>query len=117
MGQAKNRGSREERVAAALGLQQRPLADIKRQLGLPEDAEFLGYGVHLKDSDEFLVRFDERSDAAAKVWSKDPQHAINYEEFAAAYDVALKCRGAVVVGMFDLGDQTYVAEISTRQAG
>lgn len=111
MGQAKNRGSREERIAESLGLQQRSLADIKKQYGLPDTAEFLGYGVHLPEPDEFLATFEESAGATKKAWSKDPQAALMADSFADAYETSRKCRGSIVVGMFDLGDQIYVAQV------
>lgn len=111
MGQAKNRGTREQRIAESLGLKQRSLADIKKECGLPDSAEFIGYGIHLPASDEFLSKFDDDSYVSKKLWSKDPQIAIQYEGFADAYDVSRKCAGTVVVGMFDLGDQIYVIPV------
>lgn len=44
MGQAKKRGTREQRLAQRLGLVERSLDDLKRELNIPADADFLGYG-------------------------------------------------------------------------
>lgn len=52
MGQAKQRGARADRVAESLGLKQRKIEDVKKDLGLPEDAEFCGYVIHIQDKDE-----------------------------------------------------------------
>lgn len=112
MGQAKHRGTREQRIAESLGLKERSLADIKKQLSLPDDAEFLGYGVHLPEPDEFLAKFDDDGYATRKVWAKDPQLAIQYEGFADAHEVSRKCVGSIVVGMFDIGDQIFVAGVT-----
>lgn len=111
MGQAKNRGTREQRVAESLGLKERSLANIKKEFGLPDSAEFLGYGIHLPEPDEFLSKFDDDGYVSKKLWSKDPQIAIQYKGIADAYDVSRKCVGTVVVGMFDLGDQIYVIPV------
>jgi hypothetical protein len=111
MGQAKKRGTREQRIAESLGLRQRPLTDIKKEHGLPDSAEFLGYGVHLPEPDEFLTKFDDDGYMTKKLWAKDPQLAIHYKGFADAYDVSRKCAGSIVVGMFDFGDQIYVAQV------
>lgn len=111
MGQAKNRGNREQRIADALGLKQRSLADIKKEYGLPDSAEFLGYAVHLPEPDEFLSKFDDNGYATKKLWAKDPQLAIQYEGFADAYEISRQCSGSIVVGMFDFGDQIYVAQV------
>lgn len=59
MGQAKKRGSREQRIAESLGLKERSLEEIKREFGLPATAKFLGYGVHLPESDEFLAMLEQ----------------------------------------------------------
>ena len=111
MGQANNRGTKEQRIADALGLKQRSLADIKKEYGLPDSAEFLGYGIHLAEADEFLAKFEEVAGAIKKAWAKDPQGALTFDNFAAAYERSRKCRGSIVVGMFDLGDQIYVAQV------
>lgn len=111
MGQAKNRSSREQRIADALGLKQRALAEIKKEYGLPETAEFLGYGVHLPEPDEFLVMFKDTAGATKKAWSKDPQAALTMDSFADAYETSRKCQDSTVVGMFDLGDQIYVPQV------
>lgn len=114
MGQAKSRGSKEQRIADALGLKQRSLADIKKEYGLPESAEFLGYGVHNVERDEFLAQFEETPATTKRAWAKDPQLALPYGEFAEAYEVSRKCKVAIVVGMFDIGDQIYVAGITSN---
>lgn len=115
MGQAKNRGTKEQRIAESLGLKQRSLADIKKEYGLPDSAEFLGYGVHNAERDEFLAQFEETPAATKRAWAKDPQLALPYDEFAEAYEVSRKCKEAIVVGMFDIGDQIYVAGITGNQ--
>ncbi|MDC7716589.1 hypothetical protein PQU95_05105 [Vogesella sp. DC21W] len=111
MGQAKKRGSREQRIADALGLNQRTLVDIKKEYGLPATAEFLGYGVHLPVPDEFLAMFEDTAVATKKAWCKNPQAALTMDSFADAYETSRKCRDSTVVGIFDLGDQIYVAQI------
>lgn len=111
MGQAKNRGTREQRIAESLGLKERSLEDIKKEYGLPATAEFLGYGVHLPKPDEFLAMFEETAGATKKAWAKDPQAALPFDNFADAYETSRKCRDSIVIGMFDLGDQIYVAQV------
>lgn len=111
MGQAKKRGSREQRIAESLGLKERSLDEVKKEFGLPATAEFLGYGVHLPEFDEFLAMFDQTVSATKKAWTKDPQAALTFDNFAGAYETSRKCRNSIVVGMFDVGDQIYVAQI------
>lgn len=111
MGQAKQRGTREQRLAQKLGLVERSLDDLKRELNIPAAAEFLGYGVHLESSDEFLSDFEENLDEIRKMWTKKPEHAKLFSEFSGAYDVALKCADSVVVGIFDSESQVWVAVV------
>lgn len=111
MGQAKNRGSREQRIAEAQGLVERSLDSIREDLGLPENAEFLGYGIHLQDRDEFLSFIKDTPAATQKAWTDNPINAVTYGSFADAYSDSKKCQGSIVVGMFDLGDQIYVAQV------
>lgn len=109
MGQAKNRGTRDERLAQTLGLVERSLDELKRDLGIPADAEFLGYGVHLEASDEFLAEFSGQGSVTSKMWAKTPETAKLFMEFSGAYDTSRKCSGSVVVGIFDSGNQVWVA--------
>lgn len=109
MGQAKQRGTREERLAQRLGMVERSLDDLKRDIGIPADAEFLGYGVHLEGSDEFLAEFSDKGSVTSKMWAKTPEMAKLYMEFSGAYDMSRQCPGSVVVGIFDSGKQVWVA--------
>ena len=111
MGQAKNRGSLEERVAQAQGLVQRTLDDIRQELELPADAKFLGYGIHLQDRDEFLGFINDRPSLTQKAWTKNPVDAVTYGKFADAFADSKRCPDSIVVGIFDLGDQIYVAQV------
>lgn len=112
MGQAKQRGNRDERIAKALGLREAALSDIKKEYGLSEDARFLGYGVHLEKADEFLAAIDEAHDVIRKTWTKTPEAALTFQSIAYAHDVSKACAGSIVVGMFDAGNQVFVAGIT-----
>lgn len=112
MGQAKNRGEREERIARAHGLRQLNLNDVKKKYGLSEDAKYLGYAVHLEESDEFLLELVDTPSQTTRKWAKTPELAKRYERFNLALDDASKCSGAIVVGMFDTGAQILVAAVT-----
>lgn len=112
MGQAKQRGSRDERIAKALGLREVSIADIKKEYGLSDDAIFLGYGVHLEKSDEFLAEFSESKYVIKKLWAKTPEMALTFQSIADAHDASKACAGSIVVGIFDTGDQIFVAGIT-----
>lgn len=109
MGQAKQRGSRDERAAMAAGLRQRTVDDLKRQYGLPDHTLFLGYAVHLEAADEFLGKFRKSRGEISRAWSKTPESALTFQSIAEALDVSNSCPGSIVVGMFDTGDQILVA--------
>jgi len=121
MGQAKNRGSQADRqqqakaqrnaFAEAMGLKQRPLAEIKKELGFPSDAQFQGYAVHIPSSDEFLLQISELEHAAARQWGKSPGIAMCFEDFAEAYTLIRPDRGEVVVAVFETESQYFVAEV------
>lgn len=113
MGQAKNRGSRDDRVAHAQGLVQRSLDEIRQELGLPPGAQFLGYGIHVKDRDEFLAFIKDSPSATQKAWTKDPVNAMTYGNIEDAFADSKKCAGSIIVGMFDLGDRIHITQIGS----
>lgn len=117
MGQAKNRGSFEERRAAALeaeakkhGLVKWQIADVLKELGLPPDTVFCGYVVHIPERDEFLASF--RSDAvmSSRAWAKLPEHAHIFESYGSAHKWVEK-DGEIVVGLFETPSQFVVASV------
>lgn len=120
MGEAKNRGTFQQRVAQSveakqrlsdsLGLVRRSLDDIREELGLPEDSTFHGYVVHRPQDDEFLVRFATQPHATARDWCKGPQWAHRFEDFADAYRLARE-PDEIVVGLFETETQFFVAEV------
>lgn len=120
MGQAKQRGTIDERLkqsveakrktAEALGLESRSLDDIRNQLGLPPGTPFLGYVVHIPASDEFLAAFKDSPLATSRHWSKSPGMAHRFEHFADAYTLAREDR-EIVVGLFEMATQFFVAEV------
>jgi len=98
MGQAKQRGSRDERAAMAAGLRQRTVDDLKRQYGLPDHTLFLGYAVHLEAADEFLAEFRKSVGQVVRTWSRTPASALTFQSIADALDVSNACPGSIVVG-------------------
>lgn len=91
------------------------LGEVKAAYGLPTDAVFLGYVVHLPDSEEFLVsvqKFPRRWHqlGAGWLWAKHPGMAKVFGDHRAAWRVVQDCdRAAAVVHLFDVGDQFFVA--------
>jgi len=116
MGQAKQRGNRDQRIVQALGLKEVSHSEVKKQYGLAESAEFLGYGVHIEKSDEFLALFEEDGAIEKKLWAKTPELALRFDSIAEAHDASKACGGSIVVAMFDIGEQIFVATITGVRA-
>lgn len=94
MGQAKQRGSLQERIASAqqqkLDGERITIEEAKRRLDLPDNAEFLGYVIHLYDQDEFVGKIEENDIAINRVYVKIPDLAHVFDSVEEAIDEALK---------------------------
>lgn len=78
MGQAKQRGLLEERLAQTQQQnegERLTIDEAKRRLELPEKSEFLGYVIHLYDQDEFVRKVEEGNIAINRVYVKIPDLA------------------------------------------
>lgn len=120
MGQAKQRGTQAERLvqsaeakrkaAKALGLFRRDLHEVSEELGIPQNAPFLGYVVHITARDEFLAEINDSMLATSRTWIKIPGLAHRFEHFVDAYELASEDRENVV-GLFETATQFVVAEV------
>lgn len=94
MGQAKNRGSLQERIAQAqqekLVGERITIEEAKRHLDLPDTTEFLGYVIHLYDEDEFVGKVEETEMAINRIYVKIPDLAQIYVAAEDAVNEALK---------------------------
>lgn len=94
MGQAKQRGSLQERIEKAqkerLSGQHIAIEEAKQRLELTETAEFLGYVIHLYDQDEFLGNVEETTLGINRIYVKIPDHAKIYESAEDAVNEAMK---------------------------
>ncbi|EKU57323.1 MULTISPECIES: hypothetical protein [Acinetobacter calcoaceticus/baumannii complex] len=94
MGQAKQRGSLESRIAQAkqqkLDGERITIQEARRRLQLPDNAEFLGYVIHLYDQDELVGKIDENDVAINRVYVKIPDLAQIFDSVEEAIDEALK---------------------------
>lgn len=88
MGEAKSRGSKGERFQQAVD-KFKPVStnDLRQKLGLSEDSSFLGYVIHLPESDEFLADFQDDDFAILKKWAAIPDLALRYDDFYEAVKV------------------------------
>ncbi|ENU20737.1 hypothetical protein F994_00970 [Acinetobacter bohemicus ANC 3994] len=86
MGQAKKRGSFEERVKQAQVHQDNfygisaSVEDIRKELGLPDDAQSIGYVIHLPDQDEFVADIIDNDMAFSVAYAKLPKMAKAYDK-------------------------------------
>lgn len=88
MGESKKRGSKQERIEQALNrYKPTSIDEIRRQMGLPDGSSFLGYVIHLPESDEFLAHFDDSDHKIVKLWAAIPDLAIRYQDFHHAVKV------------------------------
>ena len=94
MGQAKQRGSLQERIAQSqqekLDGEHISIEEAKRRLELPDTAEFLGYVIHLFDQDEFVGKVDETVLSINRIYVKFPDLAKIYVTAEDAINEALK---------------------------
>lgn len=110
MGEAKRRGSRSQRVAAASTVI--PTPDVMRDsMGFPESCRFVGYVVHLPDSDEFLAGASEPQPGVVLYqYAAAPGLAKVYANFRTALKIAddIQKHRTVVAYLFDHGTQWLV---------
>lgn len=94
MGQAKQRGSLQERIAQAqqqkVDGERITIEEAKHRLELPDNAEFLGYVIHLYDKDEFVGKIQENDVAINRVYVKIPDLAQIFDTVEESIDEALK---------------------------
>lgn len=102
MGESKRRGSREARVAAAVAQKKSRLDEIKKQLGIPEEAEFCGYLIRHADNDEFIQAIEDTSLIVKRAFVKAPKEAMRFERYLDANQFVRPEKGEAVVGLFEI---------------
>lgn len=114
MGQAKQRGTAERRAEQARARQRegRDRIDIdalRKEQGVPEDAEFLGFVVWLRERDEFLVHVRDLPDRTERGYGSLVDKAVLFDtwDVAAPHADASK-HPATVAAAFDLGSKIIV---------
>lgn len=112
MGEAKRRGTREQRIQQSFDKYQAGSIDeLKAAAEVPAHAEFLGYVVHLPKSDEFMALQVDQDGVEVTGWTPLPGAAARFgfkEGVAAVRSVARDDRDTVLAHLWDLGDQYYV---------
>lgn len=114
MGQAKQRGTTEQRAQEARekrrdGLQPVDIEDLREQHGVPAHAKFVGFVVWLRERDEFLVHLEETPDMTKRAYGRAVETAVRFNSWddAAPHAAASKHTATVAVA-FDLDKQMVV---------
>ena len=86
-----------------------PPDQLKEEMGLPSSAPFVGYGVQLTATEEFLALEHQNGDFAGWAWTRFPNYAKHFHRYDKASRSAKRYgKGATVVYMFDVGEQYIV---------
>ena len=102
MGESKRRGSREERVAQATKQRKHKLDEVKKELGIPEGAEFCGYLIHHAENDEFIQAIEDTALVVKRAFVKAPEEAMRFGRYLDANQFVRHDKGEGVVGLFSL---------------
>ena len=94
------------------GLEKISLDEIKVKLGIPNDAQFKGYLIHVLKADEFLGFLKETELSTQRGFVKTPEQALVFEKLSDAFEVTRPDKDEIVVGMFDLGKQLLIYPIN-----
>ncbi|HSI21627.1 MAG TPA: hypothetical protein VK959_01275 [Methylophilaceae bacterium] len=100
MGESKRRGSKDERVTEAVAQRKRKLDELKRELGIPEGAEFCGYLIHHTENDEFIQAIEDTPLIVKRAFVKAPEEAMRFGRYMDANQFVRPEKGENVVGLF-----------------
>jgi hypothetical protein len=107
MGQAKNRGSLEARINAAVQTKDYRIESLRKILGIPERVMFNGYLVKVDQTDEFLGAINN----GVYGFVGAPENALSFNAFDDARNLARAEQGEIVVALFDFGSKLIVANV------
>lgn len=123
MGQAKQRGSKQDRIQAAqakqreqLGIFEKPIEEVYKEYNLPETAVPIGYVINITESDEFLALYEEVDDRTNYAYTPRPELAKIFEDVNDAIPVAKNVAEKYetdICFMFDTDSQYMVFPITT----
>ena len=114
MGQAKQRGTAEQRSQEARekrrdGLQPIDIDDLRAEHRVPADAKFVGFVVWLRERDEFLVFLDETPAMIRRAYGRAVEAAVQFSTWDEAVPHADASKHpAIVAAAFDMGKQMFV---------
>lgn len=109
MGQAKQRGARAERVAAANENNMRKLSEVIAELGIPKESGFLGYVLHNQMKDDYLLSVRESDQIIRSMYTMFPEKALRFDDHRNALKVCSRFNGDLLIGLlFDAEDKYIV---------
>ncbi len=83
--------------------------ELKKRFNIPENAKFLGYSLHLPDSDEFLVLFEDNEYVTRFGWHISPEKALTFKNQKKVMYIKKNHKPqGIVVQLWDLGKQILV---------
>lgn len=88
------------------------LKEIIEECGFPKDTQFLGYVIHLPETDEFLAQFKKihHDGSNIKMWSKTPGISKKYMSLKRAFkDVKKLKKNVEICALLDTGD-AYISQ-------
>ena len=90
-------------------LKETAISDVIKELGLPKNTKFIGYALHLKDKDEFLVRYVSNEYRDEMWWSKTPENAKKFKQHKKALKIRNELKPeAKIVHVWDIGRQLMI---------
>lgn len=114
MGQAKQRGTLEQRSQTARqkrreGLEPIDIEVLRVEHDVPTDAKFVGFVVWLRERDEFLVLLDETPAMTRRAYGRAVEAAVQFPTWDEAVPHADASKHPAIVAVaFDMGKQMFV---------
>lgn len=114
MGQAKQRGTAEQRTQQARekrreGLRPVDIDELRTTHNVPVDAEFVGFIVWLRERDEFLVHVEELPGLTKRAYGSVVDNAVLFPTWDdAVLHTDVSKHPAIVAAAFDMGNQMFI---------
>lgn len=89
------------------------ITEIRKELGIPDTASFLGWLVYNKSKDDFLQDYGTTNIATHKYWCLIPDIAKRFKTFNEANLIMEKLEmdtNVIAVAAFDIGNQILISE-------
>lgn len=87
-------------------MQKIKISELVKDMGLPEGTIFLGYSIHLQESDEFLLSYEDNIEMTNMWWTHNPEQVKHFQSFKKVEKIKNKIKPeASVAWLFDTGPQ------------